>query len=271
MTVLLRSPHPFPERLLLFAGGGGGKTEAILQIARHIALGHMYVYENDISFAYDRALATTFQDVDEAGKLTLSHSEGTWENTLELVGKMVAEADEDAGDWLVLDSMTPTWEQVRSWYLQQVYGEDAAGYMVQLKHEHADDLTAYSKALADSMNYDIINKEYNKLYNLLFSWKGNLAVTAEAAAISTRDGAEEAMLFGHLGFKPGGQKRLHHIASTNLFLVHKSRAVWLMSTAKDRNREDMENEEVGNFALDYLVSYAGWKPMPVKKAAKSSE
>lgn len=267
MTIQLRSVHPFPERLLLFAGGGGGKTEALLQIARHIGQGHVRVYENDISFAWNRGLATDFRDVDEAGKVTLEPADGTWENTLEIVGRMIAESDADAGDWIMLDSMTPTWEQVRSWYLQQVYGEDAAGYLIALKKEHAADMSAYAKALADSMNYDIINKEYNRLYNLLFTWKGNLAVTAEAAQIGTREGDEEKMIFGHLGYKPAGQKRLHYIASTNLFLTHKSREVWVMSTAKDRNRDDMENEPVENFALDYLVQVAGWKPMPVKKAA----
>lgn len=268
MTIQLRSPHMFPERLLLFAGGGGGKTEACLQIARHIGLGHMHVYENDISFAWDRALATDFQDVDQAGKVTLNPADGTWQNTLETVTNMVGSADANAGDWIVLDSMTPTWEQVRSWYLQQVYGEDAAGYLINLKKEYADDMSAYAKALADSMNYDIINKEYNRLYGLLFKWKGNLAVTAEAAQIGTREGDEEKMIFGHLGYKPAGQKRLHYIASTNVFLVHRSRDVWVMSTAKDRNRDDMENAQVENFALDYLVQVAGWKPMPKKAGVK---
>jgi len=267
MTVLLRSPHPFPERLLLFGGGGAGKTEALLQVARHIGVGHMYVYENDISFAWDRALATTFTDVDERGVVELHRADNEWNNTLEIVAKITAQADEDAGDWVVLDSMTPTWEQCRSWYLQQVYGEDAAGYLINLKSAHGDDMGAYSKALSESMNYDIINKEYNRLYHLLFKWRGNLAITAEAQQLGGREDAESTMIFGHLGVKPGGQKRLHHVASTSLLFMHSARATWKMSTAKDRNRVDMENEIVDDFAIDYLVPVAGWKPMPSKKVA----
>lgn len=269
VTIQLRSPHPFPERLLLFGGGGSGKTEALLQIARHIGQGHVRVYENDISFAWDRALATDFQDVDQTGKVTIERADNTWENTLELVTTMVDESDADAGDWIVLDSMTPTWEQVRTWYLKKVYGEDASSYLINLKAEHANDLKAYNAALSASMNYDIINQEYFKLYHQLFLWGkqgGNLAVTAEAAGLGGKEDAETAMIFGHLGVKPAGQKKLHHVASTNLFLVHKSREVWTMSTAKDRNRDDMENAQVDDFALDYLVQVAGWKPMPVKKA-----
>lgn len=258
--IVLRSPYPFRERLLFVGGGGAGKTEAVLQIARHIATGDMYVFDNDYSFAYNRGLATTYSDVDERGHVHVhEETEGTWESTLRVLNETLDEAD-PATDWLVIDSATPTWDYVQTWYQEQVYGHDKAAHMIELRKEYDDDLKAYHKALTDDMNWPAINQEYAKFYRLIQKWKGHLILTAEAATLGKKEDDETRMIFGWIGVKPKGQAKLHHVASTTLVFTHPDRGVWKLSTAKDRNRDELENEPIENFAMDYLQDVAGWTP-----------
>jgi hypothetical protein len=255
----LVSPWPFRERLLLTGGGGSGKTEAVLQIARHIEEGDMYIFDNDYSFAYNRALATTFQDVDERGNVHVhEETEGTWESTMQVLSETIEEAD-PSKDWLVVDSVTPTWDYVQNWYQRQVYGEDKASHMVALRAQHSDDMEKYHKAMMEDMNWPAVKAEYARLYRMIQKWKGHLILTAEAKALGKKEDDETRMLFGHIGFKPGGEGRLHHVSSTTVFMFHPARGVWKATTAKDRNRDEMENTPIENFAMDYLKDIAGWE------------
>jgi hypothetical protein len=257
MAIQLINPHPFKERILLFGGAGVGKSEAVLNIARHTT-GDMWVYDNDYSFAYNRALSTTYDDVDETGRVHVYEADDTtWESCLNTITDMVSHAD-PATDWLVIDSITPTWGWVQSWFQEKVHGEDVTAHLIKLRAEYADDDKAYGRAVLEDMNWPLVKKEYARLYRIIQQWKGNLIITAEAKAVGSREKEEDRMLYGHLGFKPSGEGSLHHMASTNLLLSHKSRGEWIINTVKDRNREELESEPVENFAMDYLRNVAGW-------------
>jgi len=266
MAVKLKSPHPFKERILFYGGAGAGKSEAVLNLARH-TLGRFWVYDNDYSFAYNRALSTDYADVDQEGRMTVYEAdEQTWLSCMETLQEMVAQAD-PAEDWLVIDSITPTWSWVQNWFQELHNGEDLTAHLIKLKLQHADDATAYNKAVLDDMNWPLVKKEYQRLYRIIQQWKGHLIITAEGKALGRREGDEEKMLYGHLGYKPSGEGSLHHMASTNLFLSHPARGQWVLNTVKDRNRDEAENLEVEEFALDYLRDVAGWVPVVGKKKA----
>jgi hypothetical protein len=123
-----------------------------------------------------------------------------------------------------------------------------------------DNMKEFNKVLAADGRWQFINKEYfENFYGQLRKWRGHLVLTAEAQALSSQASEEERDLYGHLGVKPKGQGRLHHICHTNLLLVKRGHQQWTATTIKDRNRTEMERMTVNDFALDYLKGVAGWK------------
>jgi tRNA A58 N-methylase Trm61 len=179
MAVKLTSPHRFNERILLIGGGGSGKTESVLTVARHVT-GDVWVYDNDYSFAYNRALSTTFSDVDEAGNVHVYEAQDTtWESAMETLTEMVSKADADNGDWLVIDSISPTWGWVQNWFQEKVHGEDLAKHLIGLRAQYVDDDKAFNRAVLDDMNWPLVKKEYQRLYRIIQQWKGHLIITAE--------------------------------------------------------------------------------------------
>lgn len=259
MTIKLESPHPFSERILLFGGGGVGKTNAALSIANHLNKGRMFVVEQDYSLAYERALTTDYSDA--RNKVEVLSSDPEWDSFISNVQASVDQADPET-DWIVIDPVSPSWDWVQEWSLETQYGKDLPETLVELKRQFGTDTRGYSGALAEMMNWNLVKKEYSKLYKAIQRWKGHLILTAEAKAIGGGEREDEIkMLYGPIGFKPAGESRLRHVASTTLFLTHPRRGEWQVTTVKDRNRQEMDREVIEDFALDYLVQYGNWGPV----------
>lgn len=260
MTIKLQSPYAFPERFLLYGGGGVGKTEIVLNIASHLAEGKMYVLDGDYSDPYTRALETTYAEVKDVVKHEVM--EDDWKPFTEQLASMVDRGNPEV-DWLVIDPCGPiTWDMVQDWYLITVYGEDVAAHLTTLRMQHAadDDLKAFHDELAEHMNWPVIKKEYGRrMWNVIRKWHGHLIITAEAKKTGNRDDDDEKMLYGPIGFKPAGERRMTHVGATNLFLDHPRHGVWRATTIKDRQRPEMDKVDIGDFGLDYLVGYAGWE------------
>lgn len=268
MTVKLKTPHPFAERILLFGGGGVGKTNTALNVITHMPDdAHMYVVEQDYSLAYERALSTDFREAE--GKVTVLSSDPEWGSFIGNVEQAVASGDM-ATDWLVIDPVSPSWDWVQEWALEAQHGRDLVGMMVDLKQQYGVDSKGYSAALSDMMNWNLVKKEYARLWKAIQRWKGHLILTAEAKALGNRDDDETRMLYGPLGFKPAGEARMKHVASTSLFLSHPRRGEWEITTIKDRNRPELDREPIGDFGIDYLQAVAGWerarRPRPAQEA-----
>ncbi len=194
--------------------------------------------------------------------------EPEWQATIDWLADTVREADPEH-DWIVLDSISPTWEFVQSWYSQQVHGSDLAEMMVRVRRESAN-MAAFNANIVGEMTWPLIKREYSaKLYRPLQKWRGHLILTAQAKDLGKRDREDDtlSLLYGHIGFKPTGEGQLHHVASTNLFLDHPKHGVFRFTTVKDRNREEVDKQTYDDFAVDYLQEIAGWEPVVVKKGA----
>jgi hypothetical protein len=260
----LNSPYKFKERLLLFGGGGVGKTNACLTIARAMPTGTMFVIDNDMSFAWSRALDTEFDDMPD-GRVDVREVDPDWRDVTDTLAAVLEVADPDT-DWIVVDSITPTWDYVQTWLSEQVHGTDLAGHMAKLRAEAAD-IKEFNKELTSDMTWPLIKREYQqRIYRPLQKWRGHLILTAEGAEVGRFDNDEAKALYGHLGFKPKGEGRLHHVTSTTLFLT-KVKETHRFTTVKDRNRDEMERAEWDDFAMDYLRDVGGWRPIVKKKAA----
>jgi hypothetical protein len=261
--ITLESPYIFRERTILFGGGGAGKTNAVLSIMRRVRSGKFWITDNDISAAYQRALETDFADIlDE--HFDLNEVEPGWEPFVESIQRTVREGDPKV-DWLIADSVTPSWDDVQSWYAQTVMGMSFAEYVAKVRSD-ANNMTEFNKVMAADGRWQIINKEYfEKFYGALRKWKGHFILTAEAQALSRDAGEEERELYGHLGVRPKGQGRMHHVAHTTILLSKRGHGQYVASTAKDRNRMEMDKLDYGeDFAMGYLKGVAGWQVRVVK-------
>jgi hypothetical protein len=295
------SPHKYQERILAFGGGGVGKSSALLNIARYSPDAMFWVLDNDTSFAYTRLIYTEYPEILEYGDQTTEYVDTpsgvtlpvqqlgnvkvvelgpTWEEwsagiqyligTVEIVqgkGTVFTPGIADpSNDWIALDSVTHPWQYVQAWYSQQVHGTNLADQMVKLRSQSSS-LEDYNKALAGDMTWPIINREYTDHFiRLVHRWRGHLYMTSEADPLGKREDEQDKDLFGTIGFKPKGQKSLHHQMSTNLFFYRGDKPnEWKITTAKDRGRRILWRESLNEFAMDYLVEVAGWKVLPPKR------
>jgi hypothetical protein len=252
----LTSPHRFKERILLFGGGGVGKTTAVLSIADAMSEGKMWVIDNDYSYAYERALSTEFTDIDP-DSIEVIEVDADWQECIDAIARVIEEGDPEH-DWLVIDPFSPLWDYVQNWMSTQVHSANLDEYVVNLRAESAD-IKSFNKELSEAMNWPVVNRVWtDKVLKPLRRWKGHLLLVCEAQQTGRNDDDEARDLFGHLGLKPAGQKRNHHIASTNILLSKSGHGEYKMTTAKDRNRDELEKETFENFAMDYLRDVAGW-------------
>lgn len=254
----LESPHSYPERLLLYGGGGSGKSTAIMRIAEAVPTAQVHVIETDISWSFERMMP----EYPHVENLTIHQVFPGWPDFIGEVRKIVNDHNPKLGTpvselaVLAVDSVTSSWDDVQSYYVDQVMGDEIGPAMMRLRKESKDQ-RGYMASLAEMMNWPAINKMYFAFYRELMKWRGHFVLTAEAAEVGKDDDARS--VFGHLGVKPAGQKKLHHVASTNLLFKCRSKDTWVMTAAKDRERTKVENLEFTNFANDYLADVAGWE------------
>ena len=258
MKRVITSPHRFPERILAYGGGGVGKSRLTLSIARYMPESIFHVIDLDYSMSYIRLLQTEFQDVYDQDNVVVHEIDSDWEQFATLLPEIVAEADPHK-DWITVDPTTTTWEMVQAWWTDVVMETNIADHMAQLRKD-TNDTKEYAAALADTMQWPAINKQYQeRFYRILNRWKGNLILCCEPNELGKQEDGDVKSTYGFVGYKPKGQKTLPHVAATNLFLDHPSKDRWRMTTIKDRGRELVEKADLDDFAVDYLVDIAGWE------------
>lgn len=260
---IITSPHRFPERILGFGEAGAGKSSITLTMARYMPSTRFWVNDTDVSFAYDRLLATEFTDVDETGNVTVLQSTD-WDEFTENMDKISTDGDKRA-DVLCIDNATFPWQWVQDHHIQAQYGMDYDSFLAQLKRDFKDDNKAYMAALADQMQWSIINKKFTRgFYRHLHRWASHAIVIAEAKPVGKKEQNEEIIAqFKVHGAQPSGQKELPYVMATNVLCLDRGnrggRPVWAITTTKDRGREKQDKMELDEFAIDYLVDIGGWE------------
>lgn len=259
MPIQIRPTINPRERILAFGAAGTGKSNALLTIARKCPNNHFHVLDNDV--AYERLLATDFTDLENVTVHNIlgEGAEG-WEAHLETFKEVTGSMEKD--DWAVIDSSTPTWSVVQEWFTEKVFSKDIADYFLQVRieKENAKKKSSSLGALEGWMDWPVINKEYRKLQNAILNCPGHVYCTAEIASISDDDDKQVKNLFGPYGVKPAGQKRMPFMFQTALMFTKTRVGEYKMTTIKDRGRTEVEQAEFEDFARDYLMRLAGWKP-----------
>ena len=133
MTLTYRPPPTFPpERMLIFGGEGTGKTNLVLQIARRCPDAQFYVIDTDYSASYERMLITEFTDVAERGNVHVYVTgPDDWEAIMSAAREVRGLAG--VGDWIIADSMSPTWDAVQGWFTEKVHGDTIEDYLLELR------------------------------------------------------------------------------------------------------------------------------------------
>lgn len=281
------------ERILTFGRQGTGKSHNILRLARKLPDVTFWIVDNDNTM--ERLLETEFEDLGvreewrwvgddvngkferdgewetEGGTLVVFHAQGWAANKAALhVSKTRATRD----DWLVIDSLTVLWDDVQSWYGQVVWGEEMADHLMELRvmfeqqkeagkaKKGKENMTAMESMFPE---WGFINPEYKTaVTDLLTNPPCHLYATAELAELQGDRDAANKELYGSVQAKPKGQKRSGHSVQTVLMLTKTRAGEYAMTTVKDRGREDMVNEDVGNWEMSYVMRRAGWRPRKVE-------
>lgn len=265
---ILTTPHRFRERILGFGDAGCGKTAAGLSIARQMPDSLFFAVDNDVSYSYDRLLSTHFADVEEVGNVNVHTVTDEWEDIIETMKKILRVNGDERDNWLLFDSATPTWQSAQDYFTNRVMGSDLADYfMRQRALFEVGDAKGVKKTRSGPdevqgfdgwKDWSVINKVYAEFYKLLKRWPGHFYVTAELTKLTNREDKDVSDDFGGYAVKPKGQKRLPYVASTCVWFT-KTKSKFFYTTIKDRGRELVEGEEFDDFALDYLMTQAGWK------------
>ena len=247
------------ERILSFGVQGVGKSNAILTVARKCPDVTFYVIDTDYSESYARALDSEYEGLENVEITRVSPDD--WENMIPAIDAINAKMGVD--DWLIFDSMSPTWEAVQEWFMERVHGQSIDDYFMDVRMKKENTKGKDSKALGALegwMDWPVINKVYFRLYKQLMATPGHLYMTAEQVAVNDDEGREIKGLFGPYGVKPRGQKKLGHLPQTVLLFTKNRAGEYAITTIKDRNRAELESQPIEDFMRDYMVKIAGWRP-----------
>lgn len=247
--------RPGRERILLYGNAGTGKSSAAISIARRID-GTVHVIDTD--YAMDAML---FGDDVPSNIEPHPVDMDDWDGLIKTVTDVMKAVDKD--DWVVIDSMTPTWDAVQSYYVEKIHSKDIDVFFVEERKRQSN--ASSFQAMEGWKDYSVINKVYAKFYKLIHTCKCHVLLTAEAQPVNTSEGKTQDSreirdLFQRIGQKPKGQKRLPFIPHTVIYMRKRGKNDYQFTTVKDRNREDQVDSKMTDFAMDYLFKVAGWRP-----------
>lgn len=234
------------ERILVVGGSGTGKSTTYISAARKSPDATFYVCDSD--FAIDRMLeGENLPNVTH--RLTID-----WADYVKNVKDFQAQMKPD--DWLVIDFISTAWDAVQAYYVDQVHGKDVDAYFLEARKKKAK-----GNPLDGDTDWGIINKIYKAwMTNLLAKTPGHILATAPAKALGDRDDPAVKALYGAAGVRAEGQKHLAHSFHTVLLLGKTRMGEYQLTTIKDRNRREVEKAALGEFATDYLLKIAGFRP-----------
>lgn len=263
------SPWRENERILLYGPAGCGKSSCALNVARAID-GQMFVVDNDRSWG--RMLDGKPDDlvdrihVADIRKEAFKADVQPWAPLLANTRKMAREAGK--GDWLVVDMATPVWAWAQSAFAVEVFGKDIADYFVQARKTQVENNKRGGNAFDGLQDWPAISRMYDEFNDAILNTDAHLMLIAEMSPLLGDVAAEVENVYQTLGGRPKGNKTLDYIASTVLKLDQNIKGEYVMSTAKDRERDKINRKPWDDFAKNYLMAISGWN-LPAVLAAKA--
>ncbi len=174
-------------------------------------------------------------------------------------------------DWVVVDKINNAWSTVQRYFVGEVFGENMGEYFLQVRKEMQSGARKTAKGgmpsspIKEGMDgwkdWSVINKLYDDwILPIIYRIHCHVYVATDVDKLDkgTNKDPEILNLFGDLGVKPAGQKKLggqHH----TILLYIPGKDNWLVTTVKDRaGRPYFSRIPLSSFYLQYLVAKAGW-------------
>lgn len=253
---MFHSPHDARERILLYGEAGVGKSRAYIDIARVLKAtkspASVYIIDNDKSAKW----------MAESANLDLQITEVyEWPEYISALKTIIKTIKRD--DWLILDLASEAWPAVQSYYTEQVFGNDIGAYFLQVKKDMGK-----QTEFDGWTDWKVINKLYSDFMRpFVYRSPCHILATSTCDPITRKkspdakvgDDKETVSVFGSVGFKPEGQKRLKHQFNTTIFLHKTNVGLYVATSVKDRERPLIISQPIKSFSIDYLKTVAGWQ------------
>ncbi len=173
-------------------------------------------------------------------------------------------------DWVVVDMADNAWETVQRYFTEEIFGTDLGDYFLQMrkiiqqrggKDKFGKQATSVAPEAFDGWkDWSVMNKLYSDwILPIIYRIPCHVYVTTRVEKMDRGEkDAELLTLFGDLGVRPGGQKKLGGQMHT-IFLLIPAKDSWLITTAKDRaGRTYFDRTPLISLYVQYLVVKAGW-------------
>jgi hypothetical protein len=273
----IQNPTPFGERVLVYGGGGVGKTEIVLDWIEATDL-QFYIADIDVAPSYARALWGT----EMAKQATVVEVDP--DDLTELVRQVAAwRVDADRDSVLVIDSITPSWKGAQDEWSDMTRGVDLAELMVTSRKEMLKKDAKVMGMFGGDTDWTGIKALLGKLYKEIAKWPGHVIMTAQEKKIDDRDDKEIKAAYREIGMRPDGEGQIkkghpcHTVIHLKFGRDDDGEMSYMMTTVKDRklggvSRRYLTDQPWDDFASDYLRKVAGWKFVkPVKVVDSNAE
>lgn len=239
------------EKVLLYSQAGIGKTYAILKLAELWATinPEAWVYVIDADDGVGKLWRAEFPDVTNL-RYSLVR---TWPDVSAKIKEIKAQIQPD--DWIAIDMIGRYWELAQSYEVGEVYGEDAAEYLLAARKQAVEASKTNQPPTLASVDWNVVKRLHNDSFidDIIGHWKCHvLATTSADPIIAEFDTEETKSLFGQYGFKPDGEKRNPHRFDTVMLLTKIKAGDRFFTTIKDRGRPLLDKEPFGK---DLWLSY----------------
>lgn len=273
----LQAASPQPEKILLAGAPGSGKTHAIVDVAKKCLTDGQTMTIVDTESHVPVLLEAAGIVPDETwwgGEKVDEGGDGTgitvvwardWVEERDAISGALGNARR--GNWACVDSITPPWADVQSWWVDEVTGgEEYADWYARIIKEGRDAGKRDEGAGAQLGEWKIINAQWNGyVLKPLMRCAGHVLVTAHVKSINPEhDGAGVKGIWGPFRAKADTQKQVAHLVRTVVGVERNSGAGggWTATVLKDQGRTEpgeAPRHEMRSFALDYLKGVAGWE------------
>lgn len=170
-------------------------------------------------------------------------------------------------DWTIVEMIDNAWSTVQRYFVGEVFQEDIGEYFLGVRREIQEGTknkkntgNPITDGLDGWKDWSVINKLYaDFILPVVYRVRTNVYVTTGVDRVDkTEKDAELVMLYGQLGIRLSGQKKLGH-QMHSLFLMIPGKDRWLITTIKDRaNRGYFDKTPLSSFYMQYLVAKAKW-------------
>lgn len=249
-----------------------GKSRAVLSIAKYAPRSTIHVIDNDN--AYLASIERSGHSFDNIEVYDVEDYDETITAIKEVRDKIKQDESAMRDDWLAVDLFSATWDAVQSSFVEDIFDTTMDSYVMAKRRALQDRREVEKKTSGGALgifeqdtDWTTINHVYRQLQATLRRFPCHVIACSEIDQIDSKRKNDKEMLrlFGPYGVKPKGQKRSPHLFHTVLLMSKMGSDNYTITTVGDREREVLEDDDAGEFAITYLQHVAGWKVKPLPK------